>query len=109
MIQEVARGDHGLASTGFISPWSIAALSIPKPNEVLLKKFVPLLLGDEVFIIASAITEPHAGGSVEDIKLKGRQIRTRARVESPVFRFHCLELPHENRVVGYWGTDQNKL
>ena len=80
-IQEVARGDYGLASTGFISPWSIAALSMPKANEVLLKKFAPLLLGDEVFIIASAITEPHAGGSVEDVKLKGTQIRTRARLE----------------------------
>jgi alkylation response protein AidB-like acyl-CoA dehydrogenase len=81
MIQEVSRGDYGLASTGFISPWSIAALSMPKPNEVLLKRFAPLLLGDEVFIIASAITEPHAGGSVEDVKLKGTQIRTRARLE----------------------------
>ena len=81
MIQEIARGDYGLASTGFISPWSIAALSIPKANEVLLKMFAPLLLGDEVFIIASAITEPHAGGSVEDVKLKGTQIRTRARLE----------------------------
>jgi acyl-CoA dehydrogenase len=81
MIQEIARGDYGLASTGFISPWSIAALSMPKANEVLLKTFAPLLLGDEVFIIASAITEPHAGGSVEDVKLKGTQIRTRARLE----------------------------
>jgi acyl-CoA dehydrogenase len=81
MIQEVARGDYGLASTGFISPWSIAALSIPKLNEPLIKKLAPLLLGEEVFIIASAITEPHAGGSVEDVKLKGMQIRTRARME----------------------------
>ncbi|MBN1566657.1 MAG: acyl-CoA/acyl-ACP dehydrogenase [Acidobacteria bacterium] len=80
-IQEVARGDYGLASTGFISPWSIAAITIPKPNEVLLKKLAPFLLGDEVFIITSAITEPHAGGSVEDMKLKGAQIRTRARLE----------------------------
>jgi acyl-CoA dehydrogenase len=81
MIQEIARGDYGLASTGFISPWSIAALSMPKRNEGLLKKFASLLLGDEVFIIASAITEPHAGGSVEDVKLRGTQIRTRARME----------------------------
>jgi alkylation response protein AidB-like acyl-CoA dehydrogenase len=80
-IQEVARGDYALASTGFISPWSMAALAMPKPNEVLLKKFAPLLCGDEVYIIASAITEPHAGGSVEDVKLKGTQIRTRARLE----------------------------
>lgn len=80
-IQEVARGDYGLASSGFISPWSIAAIGIPRPNEFLLKKFAPLLLGDEVFIIASAITEPHAGGSVEDVRLEGAQIRTRARLE----------------------------
>ena len=79
-IQEIARGDYGLASTGFISPWSIAALTIPKTNEFLLNKFAPLLLGEEVFIIASAITEPHAGGSVEDVNLKGSQIRTRARL-----------------------------
>ncbi|NLT65511.1 MAG: acyl-CoA dehydrogenase family protein [Acidobacteria bacterium] len=81
MIQEVARGDYGLASTGFISPWSIAALMIPRRNEYLLKKLAPLLLGDDVFIIASAITEPHAGGSVEDVRLRGTQIRTRARLE----------------------------
>ncbi len=79
-IQEVARGDYALASTGFISPWSIAALAIPTPNEVLLKKFAPLLCGDEVFIIASAITEPHAGESVEDVRLKGTQIRMKPRL-----------------------------
>jgi alkylation response protein AidB-like acyl-CoA dehydrogenase len=32
-------------------------------------------------MICSAITEPHAGGSVEDTRLKGSQIRTRARLE----------------------------
>ncbi|MGD0920025.1 MAG: acyl-CoA dehydrogenase family protein [Thermodesulfobacteriota bacterium] len=80
-IEEVARGDYALASTGFISAWAVAGMTIPKPNELLLRKFAPLLCGSEVYIIASAITEPHAGGSVEDVKLKGTQIRTRARLE----------------------------
>ncbi len=80
-VVEVARGDFGLACSGFISNWSMASLLIPKPNEVLLKKFMPLLCGDEVNMFCSAITEPHAGGSVEDVRLKGSQIRTRARLD----------------------------
>lgn len=81
MIEEVARGDYGLATSGFISPWSIAALSIPTPNEPLLKKIATALLGEEVYLICSALTEPHAGGSLEDLTLKGQFIRTRARLE----------------------------
>ncbi len=81
MVEELSRGDYGAATTGFITPWSIAALTIPKPNEVLLKKFAPMLCGDKEYVICSAITEPHAGGSVEDMRLKGSQIRTRARLE----------------------------
>jgi alkylation response protein AidB-like acyl-CoA dehydrogenase len=81
LVEELSRGDYGAATTAFITPWSIAALSLPKPNEVLLKKFAPLLCGDEEYVICSAITEPHAGGSVEDVTLKGSQIRTRARLE----------------------------
>jgi butyryl-CoA dehydrogenase len=80
-IEEVARGDYALASTGFISSWAVAGITIPKLNETLLKKIAPLLCGNQVYIIASAITEPHAGGSVEDVRLKGTQIKTRARLE----------------------------
>lgn len=80
-VVEISRGDFGFACAGFISSWSMASLLIPKPNEVLLKKIAPLLCGDEVNMICSAITEPHAGGSVEDTRLKGSQIKTRARLE----------------------------
>ena len=80
-IEEVARGDFSLACSGFISNWAIAGMSLPKPNEFLLKKFGSLMCGNEVYMIASAITEPHAGGSVEDVRLKGSQIRTKARLE----------------------------
>lgn len=80
-VVELSRGDFGVACTGYISPWSIASISLPKPNLMLLKKFGELLCGDEPYIICSAITEPHAGGSVEDVRLKGAQIRTTARLE----------------------------
>ena len=80
-VSEVSRGDFALACSGFISSWSIAALLMPQPNEFLLKKIAEDVCGDEMCMICSAITEPHAGGSVEDIKLKGEQIRTTARLE----------------------------
>jgi alkylation response protein AidB-like acyl-CoA dehydrogenase len=81
LVEELSRGDYGTATTGFITPWSIAALTLPTPNETLLKKVAPLLMGDKEYVICSAITEPHAGGSVEDVRLKGSQVRTRARLE----------------------------
>ena len=67
-VVEVSRGDFGFACSGFISAWSMASLLMPKPNEALLKKFTPLLLRDKINMICSAITEPHAGGSVEDVR-----------------------------------------
>ena len=81
LVEELSRGDYGTATTVYITPWSIAALALPKPNEFLIKKLAPLLCGDEEYVICSAITEPHAGGSVEDVRLQGSQIRTKARLE----------------------------
>jgi len=81
LVSEVSRGDFGIACSGFISPWSIASISMPKPNEVLLKKLGEDLCGDEVCMVCSAITEPHGGGAVEDIRLKGAQIQTTARLD----------------------------
>jgi hypothetical protein len=48
--------------------------------------------GTKVFIIGSAIAELHAGGSVEDVKLKGRQIRTRVRREGNEWVIHRQKL-----------------
>jgi alkylation response protein AidB-like acyl-CoA dehydrogenase len=81
MVSELSRGDFGVACSGFISSWALATLVMPKPNEVMLKKVAPLICGSEPYMICSAITEPHAGGSVEDLRLKGSQIRTKARLE----------------------------
>jgi len=80
IVLEVARGDHGLAETGFISSWAVASTMLPTPNDAVMKKIAAGLLGKEPFVICSAITEPHGGGSVEDMRLQGAQTKTRARL-----------------------------
>ena len=81
IVMEVARGDHGLAETGFISGWAVASTMLPTPNETVMKKIADGMLGKEPFVVCSAITEPHGGGAVEDMRLKGAQTKTRARLE----------------------------
>ena len=82
LVLEVARGDHGLAETGFISGWAVASTMLPTPNEAIMKKIADGMLKKEPYVICSAISEPHGGGAVEDIMgLKGAQTRTRARLE----------------------------
>lgn len=81
IVEEVARGDLGICCEAFMNVWGLMPIAPPTPNEFLLKKFAPLLCGDKAFQVASCVTEPHGGGSVEDFKLKGSQIRTRARLE----------------------------
>jgi len=49
LILEVARGDHGLAESGFITGGAVILAGIPTPNDVMLKKFAELLLGDEPY------------------------------------------------------------
>jgi alkylation response protein AidB-like acyl-CoA dehydrogenase len=46
-----------------------------------MKKIAASLCGDKPYIICSAITEPHGGGAVEDMRLQGAQTRTRARLD----------------------------
>lgn len=81
LMLELTRGDHGLAESGTISGGAVAFAGIPTPNDVMLKKFASLLLGDEPYLIASTLTEPQGGGAIEDMRLQGAQIRTRARRE----------------------------
>jgi alkylation response protein AidB-like acyl-CoA dehydrogenase len=81
VVMEVARGDHGLAETGFISSWAVASTMLPTPNDFMMKKLCEGLLSDEVFVICSGITEPHGGGAVEDARLKGTGTKTTAKLE----------------------------
>jgi alkylation response protein AidB-like acyl-CoA dehydrogenase len=80
LVIEVARGDHGLAETGFISGWAVASSMLPTPNEAVMKKIAAGMCGKEPYVVCSAITEPHSGGAVEDMRLKGEQTKTKAKL-----------------------------
>lgn len=81
MVEELARGDLGICCEAFMNVWGLMPIASPTPNDVLLKKFAPMFCGDKLAQACSCITEPHGGGSVEDFKLEGKQIKTRARLE----------------------------
>jgi alkylation response protein AidB-like acyl-CoA dehydrogenase len=81
VVMEVARGDHGLAETGFISSWAIASAMMPTPNDKMMKILSEGLLSNKPFIICSGITEPHGGGAVEDTRLQGGGTRTTAKLD----------------------------
>jgi acyl-CoA dehydrogenase len=81
VVIEVARGDIGLAMTGFISHWAVASIMLPTPNDIIMKQVAKLLCGDKPYVICNAITEPHGGGAIEDLRLKGSQTKTVARLE----------------------------
>jgi alkylation response protein AidB-like acyl-CoA dehydrogenase len=78
---ELGRGDLGFCESALISSWVIPSIMLPTPNEAMMKKIAESLCGNEVYIMCSAMTEPHAGGGIEDLSLKGSQIRTTARLE----------------------------
>ncbi|MEM1674207.1 MAG: acyl-CoA dehydrogenase family protein [Candidatus Bathyarchaeia archaeon] len=81
VIIEVTRGDVGLGMTGFISQWAVASIMIPTPNDLVMKYVAERLLKNEPYIICNAITEPHGGGAIEDVRLQGAQIRTTAYLD----------------------------
>jgi acyl-CoA dehydrogenase len=54
---------------------------LPTPNDAVMKQIADGMLSKEPFVVCSAITEPHGGGSVEDMRLKGAQTKTRARLD----------------------------
>ncbi len=81
IVLELARADHGLAETGFISGWAVASAALPTPNEAMLKLMAEGMCGNEPYVVCSAITEPHGGGAVEDMRLKGEGTQTLARLD----------------------------
>ena len=78
---ELARGDRGFYVTSTVTSWAVASVMLPTPNDRLMKQLAEWLCGNEPFMICSALTEPHGGGAVEDMRLKALETRTRARLE----------------------------
>jgi len=81
VVEELVRGDLGFTTEATMNLWGVLPFVPPTPNEYLIKEFAPRLCGDKPFQVASCLTEPHGGGSVEDLALKGKYLQTTCRLE----------------------------
>ena len=81
-VEELARGDAGIAVSVGCVEWALAPILFPPyRNEKLLKEFAPMFMTDKPTLACFAMTEPESGCDIENFALKGRKIRTRARLE----------------------------
>lgn len=79
-IEELARGDNGLAMHLLIPMWAFMA-AIFAPNERVLRDFGPIICGSELSCACLAMTEPAGGCNLEDPSQCGRTIQTTARLD----------------------------
>lgn len=75
IIEEISRGDAGIATHMSIINWSMAPAMLARRKD-LLQEFVPKICDDEPHGCCMAITEPSGGTNTEDRTQHGRTIRT---------------------------------
>ena len=81
VIEEISRGDAGLATHMGIINWTmLPALRAGRMD--LLQQFVPKICDDKPHGSCMAITEPSGGTNTEDPTQHGRTIETIARLEA---------------------------
>ncbi len=82
-IEEMSRGDAGLATAASVSNWAFMPILAPYPNEILIEKFAPLACQtDKLFIACAAITDARGGSDVENIDgTHGKYIATTAELD----------------------------
>ena len=84
-LEELARGDGGIAVAAACSLWAFMP-AIWAQNKAVLDRFGPEFCGEELKLGCFAMTEPGGasgggGCDIENPALEGRMIRTRARLE----------------------------
>lgn len=79
-LEELARGDVGLAVSVAIPAW-VSLAAINAPNERVMREFGPLICGDEIYRTCFAMTEPAGGCNIEDPAQVGRTIQTTAKLD----------------------------
>jgi alkylation response protein AidB-like acyl-CoA dehydrogenase len=77
LIEEIARGDVGLAVSLGCTGWFIMPATLAN-NDAVLRKVAAVFCGDELCRGCFAMTEPDAGCDVENPGLHGKRISTRA-------------------------------
>ncbi len=75
IIEEISRGDAGVATHMSIINWVMAPAVIARRKDLLLE-FVPKICDDRPHGCCMALTEPSGGTNTEDPTLHGRTIRT---------------------------------
>jgi alkylation response protein AidB-like acyl-CoA dehydrogenase len=77
IIEEISRGDVGLATHMSIINWALSAAMRGRRMD-LLQEFVPVICDDHPHGCCMAITEPSGGTNAEDPTQHGRTIHTLA-------------------------------
>lgn len=80
IIEEISRGDAGVATHMSIINWVMSPAMIARRKD-LLQEFVPQICDDRPHGCCMAITEPSGGTNTEDPTQHGRTIRTIAEAD----------------------------
>ncbi len=82
MLEEIARGDSGIAVALGCAAWCLVPIWYePYKRPDLLKEFVAIYEEAELPLGCFAMTEPEGGCDIENPKMEGRKIHTRARLD----------------------------
>ena len=80
MMEEIGRGDPGLALHLLLIPWAFTPAMLTN-NQTVLKRYGPLYCDNEFRTACFAMTEPAGGCNIEDLAQHGRTIQTRAELK----------------------------
>jgi alkylation response protein AidB-like acyl-CoA dehydrogenase len=80
VLEEIARGDVGLAVSLGCTGWCIIPATVAN-NEAVLGKVAAVFCGDELRRGCFAMTEPDGGCDIENPALRGKRISTRAMLD----------------------------
>ena len=80
IIEEISRGDAGLATHMSIINWVMSPALIARRRD-LLQEFVPKICDEKPHGCCMALTEPSGGTNTEDPTLHGKTIRTIAETD----------------------------
>jgi len=83
--EELSRGDSGLCTARTVTGWAFVP-ALAAGNKAVLDRFAPEFCGEKLKFGCFSMTEPggpHGGGGcdIENVTLKGRKIRTVARLD----------------------------
>lgn len=81
-LEELSRGDSGIAVAMACTGWCLFPIRIdPYRRPDLIEELAGVFPEDEVAFGCFAMTEPEGGCDIENPKMEGRKIRTRARLD----------------------------